>query len=52
MDFSRTRITPGTKVDLSKIDPDETFVWKKENAKAQTAANLERIAELQAAGLV
>lgn len=47
MDFSKTRIAPGSKVDLAGIDPDETFGWKKEDAKAQTAANLERIAELQ-----
>lgn len=47
MAFPKTRIAPGSKVDLSKIDPDETFGWKKEDAKVQTAANLERIAELQ-----
>ena len=47
MAFSKTRVAAGSKVDLSKIDPDETFGWKKENAKTQTQANLERIAELQ-----
>lgn len=45
--FSKTRIKPGTTVDLSKIDPDETFGWNKEDGKKQTLANLARIAELQ-----
>jgi PPK2 family polyphosphate:nucleotide phosphotransferase len=40
-------VKPGTKIDLSQIDPAETFGWKKSDAKDQTEQNLKRIAELQ-----
>lgn len=45
--FDKTRVKPGTTFELAKVDPSETFGWKKEDAKAQTDKNLERIAELQ-----
>lgn len=46
-EFRSTRIRPGAKVDLSKIDPGETFGWSKKDAKEQTRKNQERINELQ-----
>lgn len=45
--FKECRVKPGSRVDLSKIDPGETFGWDKDSAKKQTEINLQRIAELQ-----
>lgn len=46
-EFKKTRIAPGKKIDLSEIDPNETFGWTKEAAKEQTKKNQDRIQELQ-----
>src|ERR1022692_4101054 len=41
-------VTPGTKADLRKHDPDETWGWKKGNkAERSIAATIARIDELQ-----
>ncbi len=45
--LKRCMIQPGTKIDLEKIDPSETFGWSKGDAEHQTEKNLARIAELQ-----
>ncbi len=45
--LKKLAVIPGSKVDLSRIDPDETFGWDKEEARKQTAKNLDRIAALQ-----
>lgn len=46
-EFEKCHVKPGTVVDLNKIDPNEIFGWTKAKAKAQTQANIERIAALQ-----
>ena len=46
--FEKCAVKPGDKVDLTKIDPTETFGWTKPKALAQLRKNLDRIAELQA----
>lgn len=45
--FSKTIIKPGTNVDLTKLNTNETFGWTKDKAKAQTQENLKRIEKLQ-----
>ncbi len=45
--FDQCIIKPGTKVDLTKIDPNATFGWNKNDAQEQTQQNFKRIAELQ-----
>ncbi|MEP7378429.1 MAG: polyphosphate kinase 2 family protein, partial [Chloroflexota bacterium] len=41
------RVRPGTKVDLSKIDPDDGHGWKKDAAAKATDEQLARLADLQ-----
>jgi PPK2 family polyphosphate:nucleotide phosphotransferase len=45
--LKRCMIQPGQTVDLSRIDPNETFGWKEKDARKRTAENLERIASYQ-----
>jgi PPK2 family polyphosphate:nucleotide phosphotransferase len=45
--FEKCLVEPGTKIDLNKIDPGETFCWTKGKAHDQTKKNLERIGQLQ-----
>jgi PPK2 family polyphosphate:nucleotide phosphotransferase len=41
------RVTPGSKIDLSKIDPADAHGWKKDDAVTETAAQLVRLSDLQ-----
>jgi PPK2 family polyphosphate:nucleotide phosphotransferase len=41
------RVKPGTKVDLSKIDPGDDHGWEKDDAESETADQLTRLADLQ-----
>ena len=45
--YDKFIIKPGTKVDLDDFDPDDTCGWTKEEGKARTAKNHERMKELQ-----
>jgi PPK2 family polyphosphate:nucleotide phosphotransferase len=45
--FKHCAVKPGDKIDLETIDAAETFGWRKGEARAKTAKNFERIAELQ-----
>jgi PPK2 family polyphosphate:nucleotide phosphotransferase len=44
---SALRVAPGTKVDLSSLDADATFGWKKKAAEEAIAAHRDRLTELQ-----
>jgi PPK2 family polyphosphate:nucleotide phosphotransferase len=41
------RVKPGSKVDLSKIDPGDDHGWQKDDAEAETERQLARLADLQ-----
>ncbi len=41
------RVRPGTKVDLSKIDPGDRHGWEKDDAESETADQLDRLSDLQ-----
>lgn len=41
------RVKPGTKVDLSKLDPSDGHGWKKGRAQSETAKQLARLSDLQ-----
>lgn len=43
----RLRVAPGTKVDLSRVDADETHGWDRESAAAQQAEYETHLTELQ-----
>jgi PPK2 family polyphosphate:nucleotide phosphotransferase len=43
----RLRVEPGSKVDMSKLDPGETLGFEKVAAAAKVAKDIERLAELQ-----
>jgi PPK2 family polyphosphate:nucleotide phosphotransferase len=44
---AKLRVTPGSRVKLARWDPDDTYGWTKEDAADPTAADLERLLELQ-----
>ena len=41
------RVKPGSKVDLSKVDPADEHGWTKDDAEVETAQQLERLSDLQ-----
>jgi PPK2 family polyphosphate:nucleotide phosphotransferase len=41
------RVAPGSKVDLSKVDPADTRGWPKDDGEAETAEQLARLGDLQ-----
>jgi PPK2 family polyphosphate:nucleotide phosphotransferase len=41
------RVAPGSKIDLSKIDPADAHGWKKDDAETETADQLVRLSDLQ-----
>lgn len=45
--FEKCVVKPGVNVDLTKIDPAETFGWTKAKAHEQTTKNIDRISQLQ-----
>jgi PPK2 family polyphosphate:nucleotide phosphotransferase len=46
--YDKFVIKPGTKVDISKFDPDDTCGWTKEDARERIAKNHTRMKDLQA----
>jgi PPK2 family polyphosphate:nucleotide phosphotransferase len=41
------RVAPGSRLDLSKVDAADTHGWKKSDGEDETAAQLDRLADLQ-----